>query len=60
VGKGGIVREEKKRLDALEHVRHDLEETGLETAGVFQSPVAGQKGNIEYFLYMRRRIHGRG
>ena len=58
VGKGGIVREEEKRLDVLEDVRKDLEETGLETAGVFQSPVAGQKGNIEYFLYMKRRIHG--
>jgi 23S rRNA (cytidine1920-2'-O)/16S rRNA (cytidine1409-2'-O)-methyltransferase len=60
VGKGGIVREEGKRLEALESVRQDLEETGLETAGVFQSPVPGQKGNIEYFLYMKRRIHGRG
>jgi 23S rRNA (cytidine1920-2'-O)/16S rRNA (cytidine1409-2'-O)-methyltransferase len=60
VGKGGIVREEKKRLDALKDVRKDLEKTGLETAGVFQSPLPGQKGNIEYFLYMKRRIHGRG
>jgi len=60
VGKGGIVREEKKRLDALEDVRKYLEKTGLLTAGLFQSPVAGQKGNIEYFLYMKRRILGRG
>lgn len=60
VGKGGIVREEGKRMEALESVQQDLEETGLETAGVFQSPVPGQKGNIEYFLYMKRRMHGRG
>jgi 23S rRNA (cytidine1920-2'-O)/16S rRNA (cytidine1409-2'-O)-methyltransferase len=60
VGKGGIVREEGKRIEALKNVRQCLEETGLETAGVFQSPLPGQKGNIEYFLYMKRRIHGRG
>ena len=60
VGKGGIVREEKKRLDALEDVRKYLEKTGLLTAGLFQSPVAGQKGNIECFLYMKRKILGRG
>jgi 23S rRNA (cytidine1920-2'-O)/16S rRNA (cytidine1409-2'-O)-methyltransferase len=60
VGKGGIVREEEKRLEALESVRQNLEKTGLETAGTFRSPVPGQKGNIEYFLYMKRRVHGRG
>lgn len=60
VGKGGIVREEEKRLEALKSVQHDLEKTGLETVDVFQSPVPGQKGNIEYFLYMKRGIHGRG
>jgi 23S rRNA (cytidine1920-2'-O)/16S rRNA (cytidine1409-2'-O)-methyltransferase len=60
VGKGGIVREEGKRLEALADVRQDMEKGGLETYGVFQSPVSGQKGNVEYFLYMKRRIYGRG
>jgi 23S rRNA (cytidine1920-2'-O)/16S rRNA (cytidine1409-2'-O)-methyltransferase len=59
VGKGGIVREEKKRLDTVENVRKDLEEMGLDTIGVFQSPLPGQKGNIEYFLYMKRGMHER-
>ncbi len=54
VGKGGIVREEEKRLKAVSAVREDLEKLGLQTVGIFQSPVHGQKGNVEYFLYMKR------
>jgi 23S rRNA (cytidine1920-2'-O)/16S rRNA (cytidine1409-2'-O)-methyltransferase len=54
VGKGGIVREEAKRLMAVGAVREDLENLGLRAVGLFQSPVHGQKGNIEYFIYMRR------
>jgi len=54
VGKGGIVKEEEKRLAAVETVRSNLETLGLRSLGVFQSPVTGQKGNIEYFLYMRK------
>ena len=54
VGKGGIVREEEKRLRAVESVKISLEGIGLQAAGMFQSPVPGQKGNIEYFLYMKK------
>jgi len=54
VGKGGIVREEEKRMTALNSVREFAKELGLTTEGVFQSPVPGQKGNREYFLHLRR------
>jgi len=54
VGKGGIVREEEKRMAALHRVRQDLEGAGLRTVGMFESPVRGQKGNIEYFLLMEK------
>jgi len=54
VGKGGIVREEVKRLRAVHGVKDDLEHIGLKTVGIFQSPISGLKGNIEYFLYMKR------
>jgi len=54
VGKGGIVREEEKRMAALNSVREFAEGLGLTTKGVFQSPVPGQKGNREYFLHLRR------
>lgn len=54
VGKGGIVREEEKRLAAVASVRAEVETAGLHTIGVFESPVRGQKGNIEYFLYLKK------
>lgn len=54
VGKGGIVRDEAKRISAVNSVRGFAEENGFIIIGEFKSPVAGQKGNIEYFLYMRR------
>ncbi len=54
VGKGGIVKDESTRLSAVESVRQWAEGTGLQTLGVFESPVRGQKGNIEYFIYLGR------
>jgi 23S rRNA (cytidine1920-2'-O)/16S rRNA (cytidine1409-2'-O)-methyltransferase len=54
VGKGGIVKEEEKRLKAVHGVKADLEHIGLKTIGVFESPILGQKGNIECFLYMKK------
>jgi 23S rRNA (cytidine1920-2'-O)/16S rRNA (cytidine1409-2'-O)-methyltransferase len=59
VGKGGIVREEEKRLRAVHGVKADLEHIGLMTVGMFQSPILGHKGNIEYFLYMKKGEYGR-
>ncbi len=59
VGKGGIVREEEKRLRAVERIQKELEDLGLRTIGIFQSPFPGRKGNIEYFLFMMRGILGR-
>lgn len=59
VGKGGIVREEEKRLSAVKSVQENLEKLGLGTIGIFQSAISGQKGNIEYFLYMKREFYGR-
>jgi 23S rRNA (cytidine1920-2'-O)/16S rRNA (cytidine1409-2'-O)-methyltransferase len=54
IGKGGIVREEEKRLKAVKDIQENLENLGLKTIGIFQCPIPGQKGNIEYFLYMKR------
>ncbi|GAB4414279.1 MAG: TlyA family rRNA (cytidine-2'-O)-methyltransferase [Thermodesulfovibrionales bacterium] len=53
VGKGGIIRDEDTRQAAVRSVREYAEDIGLKTIGVFQSPVKGQKGNIEYFLYLK-------
>jgi len=54
VGKGGIVRDEGKRMTTVNSVRDFAEALGLETIGVFPSPVPGQKGNLEYFLCVKK------
>ncbi len=59
VGKGGVVRAEEKRVAAVGSVVEFAEGLGLKCAKAFQSTVPGQKGNIEYFLYMWRD-NGRG
>jgi 23S rRNA (cytidine1920-2'-O)/16S rRNA (cytidine1409-2'-O)-methyltransferase len=56
VGKGGIVRDEEKRLKAVRAVQEDSEKLGLKTIGIFRSLLPGQKGNREFFLYMKRGI----
>jgi 23S rRNA (cytidine1920-2'-O)/16S rRNA (cytidine1409-2'-O)-methyltransferase len=52
VDKGGIVKDETKRLKAVEHVRLNLEGLSLKTYGFIQSPILGSKGNVEYLIYM--------
>lgn len=54
VGKGGIVRDEAKRLKAVDSVRTELESLGLRTEGMIESPLPGQKGNREYLICMRK------
>lgn len=60
VGRGGIVREEKKRLNSVEEVRIEMEHIGLRKIAMFQSPLPGRKGNIEYFLYLKKEIKQQG
>lgn len=55
VGKGGIVRDVRKRETAVEKVRNSMTEMGLESSGIFESPIRGQKGNIEYFVWLKMR-----
>ncbi len=58
VGKGGVVRDEQKRISAVRKVREELERVGLRAVNVFESPVPGQKGNIEYFIFLTREDYG--
>lgn len=54
VNKGGIVKDEAKRLRAVNYVKESLESLGLKTIGIIPSPIPGQKGNIEYLIYMKK------
>lgn len=52
VGRGGIVRSAQKREEIVGRVRRAAEDLGLEVRGSTLSPVPGQKGNREFFLWL--------
>ena len=51
VGKGGVVRDEAARRDALEGVRRFLIQAGWRVIAAVDSPVEGADGNREYLLH---------
>jgi len=53
VGKGGIVRDERKRVKALESVMNFARENGYMVEGSLESPVSGTGGNREFLLYLK-------
>jgi len=53
VGKGGVVRDEAARDDAVAAVAAAAAELGLELRGSCASPLPGaKKGNVEFFLHL--------
>jgi 23S rRNA (cytidine1920-2'-O)/16S rRNA (cytidine1409-2'-O)-methyltransferase len=55
VGKGGVVRDDALRAEAVKSVARRAEELGYEVAGTAESRLAGPKGNREVFLWLRPR-----
>ncbi|MBI5379407.1 MAG: TlyA family RNA methyltransferase [Nitrospirae bacterium] len=53
VGKGGVVRDPILREETVRAVQAAALALGLEEAGLLPSPIPGQKGNVEYLLYLR-------
>ena len=51
VGKGGIVKEESKRVEVIARIKAEFAALGLQVTGIISSPITGQKGNIEYLLH---------
>ena len=51
VGKGGIVRDEEKRIKAVEQIHGFAATLGLELHGMIESPITGAEGNIEYLAH---------
>jgi 23S rRNA (cytidine1920-2'-O)/16S rRNA (cytidine1409-2'-O)-methyltransferase len=51
VGKGGIVKEESKRIEVIARIKEEFAALGLQVTGIISSPITGQKGNIEYLLH---------
>jgi 23S rRNA (cytidine1920-2'-O)/16S rRNA (cytidine1409-2'-O)-methyltransferase len=54
VGKGGVVRDDGKRREALRSVEAAAGLLGFEVLGHAESPVAGPAGNREWLLALRR------
>ncbi len=54
VGKGGIVRNEDKRLEIVEKIIKWMMDEGLELKGKTTSGLPGTKGNIEYFVWFKK------
>ena len=51
VGSGGIVRDEAKRLRAVEDVNKAAAELGLKVLNVMESPIHGAEGNVEFLVH---------
>ncbi len=56
VGKKGIVRDPAVHLDVLRRVQDFAAECGMFPAGLDYSPVTGTGGNIEYLLFMKKKL----
>ena len=48
IGKGGIVKEPKYRLEAIKKIIENAMENGLKCFAFIKSPISGGDGNIEY------------
>ncbi len=59
VGKGGVVRDEQLRHQALDEVLRFAREMGLQVAGAIDSPLKGPAGNREFLAMMRLSEHAR-
>jgi 23S rRNA (cytidine1920-2'-O)/16S rRNA (cytidine1409-2'-O)-methyltransferase len=53
VGKGGIVRDPIKRLEALARVADFARQMGCQVLGSIPSPITGAQGNQEFLLYVQ-------
>ena len=54
VGKGGIVKDEKIRLRAVQDVIQFANDIGFEFLGIITSPIKGGDGNIEYLAHFKK------
>jgi len=53
VGKGGIVRSEEHRLEAVKNLTKNAEALGLARLGLIESPITGMDGNKEYLAHWK-------
>ncbi|MCU1518720.1 MAG: hemolysin [Pseudarthrobacter sp.] len=56
LGRTGVVNSERERRMAVEKVATAALDAGLDLRGLAASPLPGQDGNVEYFLWITRRM----
>lgn len=56
LGRTGVVTSDRERRLAVEKVAKAALDAGLDLCGLAVSPLPGQDGNVEYFLWIKRRI----
>lgn len=56
LGRTGVVNSERERRMAVEKVANSALDAGLDLCGLAASPLPGQDGNVEYFLWIKRRM----
>jgi 23S rRNA (cytidine1920-2'-O)/16S rRNA (cytidine1409-2'-O)-methyltransferase len=56
IGKGGIVRDQSARQDALTAFTDWAQAAGLELVTSIDSPLAGARGNLEIFVHLREPV----
>ena len=60
VGKGGVVRDEKKHAEVVATITALAESLGLLVLGVCDSPILGPKGNKEFLIHLRKSVESVG
>jgi len=56
LGRTGVVNSERERRMAVEKVANAALDAGVDLCGLAASPLPGQDGNVEYFLWIKRRM----
>jgi len=52
VGKGGVVRDERKHEEVVSRIRDFAISSGCDVRGTVESPILGPKGNREFLIYL--------
>ncbi|MBN2167758.1 MAG: TlyA family RNA methyltransferase [Actinobacteria bacterium] len=55
VGKGGVVRDIETHIEVLSEIVCWISSRSLSAVDVTESPVKGPKGNIEFFLHLKKK-----
>lgn len=53
VGKGGIVRDSTVHKRVLTEISKFTQDIGLDVIDLIESPITGQKGNVEYLMWLQ-------